>query len=73
MPVVTAIAAGNRVMLKPSEFTPTINALIEEILGSLFSKDQVAVVNGDAAIGGAFSALPFDHRRGKWHRGLSWH
>lgn len=61
MPVVTAMAAGNRVMLKPSEFTPTINALIEEMLGSLFPADQVAVVNGDAAVGAAFSALPFDH------------
>lgn len=61
MPVVTAMAAGNRVMLKPSEFTPMINALIEEMLGSLFPTDQVAVVNGDAAVGGAFSALPFDH------------
>ncbi len=61
MPVVTAMAAGNRVMLKPSEFTPTINALLEEMLGSLFPADQIAVVNGDAAIGAAFSALPFDH------------
>ena len=61
MPVVTAMAAGNRVMLKPSEFTPTINALLEEILGSLFPSEQIAVVNGDAAVGAAFSALPFDH------------
>ena len=61
MPVATAIAAGNRVMLKPSEFTPTINALLEEMLGALFPVDQVAVVNGDAAVGAAFSALPFDH------------
>ena len=61
MPVVTAMAAGNRVMLKPSEFTPTINALLEEVLGALFPADQIAVVNGDAAVGAAFSALPFDH------------
>lgn len=61
MPVVTAMAAGNRVMLKPSEFTPTINALLEDILGALFPTDQIAVVNGDAAVGAAFSALPFDH------------
>ncbi|MEO6780706.1 MAG: coniferyl aldehyde dehydrogenase [Bradyrhizobium sp.] len=61
MPVVTAMAAGNRVMLKPSEFTPTINALLEEILGGLFPAEQIAVVNGDAAVGAAFSALPFDH------------
>jgi len=61
MPVATAIAAGNRVMLKPSEFTPTINVLLEELLGALFPADQVAVVNGDAAVGAAFSSLPFDH------------
>ncbi|MCE9681037.1 coniferyl aldehyde dehydrogenase [Halomonas alkalisoli] len=61
MPLATALAAGNRVLLKPSEFTPTINALLEEILGALFSAEQVAVVNGDAAVGAAFSALPFDH------------
>ncbi|MBD3896477.1 coniferyl aldehyde dehydrogenase [Halomonas sp. ML-15] len=61
MPLATALAAGNRVLLKPSEFTPTINSLLEEILGGLFSKEQVAVVNGDAAVGAAFSALPFDH------------
>ncbi|MCE9663271.1 coniferyl aldehyde dehydrogenase [Halomonas sp. M5N1S17] len=61
MPLATALAAGNRVLLKPSEFTPTINALLEELLGALFSAEQVAVVNGDAAVGAAFSALPFDH------------
>jgi coniferyl-aldehyde dehydrogenase len=61
MPVATAMAAGNRVMLKPSEFSPTINALLEEMLGALFPVDQIAVVNGDAAVGAAFSALPFDH------------
>ncbi|APX94209.1 coniferyl aldehyde dehydrogenase [Halomonas sp. 1513] len=61
MPLATALAAGNRVLLKPSEFTPTINALLEEILRTLFSAEQVAVVNGDAAVGAAFSALPFDH------------
>ena len=61
MPVVTAMAAGNRVMLKPSEFTPTINALLQEILGALFPADQIAVVNGDATVGAVFSALAFDH------------
>ena len=36
-------------------------ALLEEILGSVFPIDQVAVVNGDASVGATFSALPFDH------------
>ena len=61
MPLATALAAGNRVILKPSEFTPTINALLEEILGALFAPEQVAVVHGDADVAAAFAALPFDH------------
>jgi coniferyl-aldehyde dehydrogenase len=61
MPVVTAIAAGNRVMLKPSEFTPATNAMLETMLGEIFPEEQVAVVNGDSTVGSAFSALPFDH------------
>lgn len=58
MPVVTAIAAGNRVMLKPSKFTPATNKVIETMLGEIFHKNQVAVVNSDGA---AFSRLAFDH------------
>ncbi|MBY5865333.1 coniferyl aldehyde dehydrogenase [Rhizobium leguminosarum] len=61
MPVATAIAAGNRVMLKPSEFTPVTNALLAKMFGEIFSEDQFAVVTGDAAVGAAFTALPFDH------------
>jgi len=58
MPVVTAIAAGNRVMLKPSNFAPATNAVLAAMIGEIFSADQVAVVEGDGA---AFSSLPFDH------------
>ena len=58
MPVVTAIAAGNRVMLKPSKFTPATNALLASMIGEIFPEEQVAVVSGDGA---AFSSLPFDH------------
>lgn len=61
MPVITAIAAGNRVMLKPSEFTPVTNALLAKMLEGIFSEEQFAMVTGDAAVGAAFSALPFDH------------
>lgn len=61
MPLATALAAGNRVMLKPSEFTPATNALLEEMLGALFAADQVAIVQGDADVGAAFSGLAFDH------------
>jgi len=56
-----ALAAGNRVMLKLSEHTPATSALMAEIIGALFERDEVAVVLGDAAVGMAFSRLPFDH------------
>ena len=58
MPVVTAIAAGNRVMLKPSKFSPATNAVIASIVSDIFPVDQVTVVDGDGA---AFSSLSFDH------------
>ncbi len=61
MPLVAALAAGNHVMLKPSEHTPRTSALLKEFLGSLFPETKVAVVLGDAEVAAAFSALPFDH------------
>jgi coniferyl-aldehyde dehydrogenase len=61
MPLATAIAAGNRVMVKPSEFTPRTSALMASMLSELFSEDEVAVVIGGPELGAAFSALPFDH------------
>ncbi len=61
MPLATALAAGNRVMLKPSELTPRTNALLAAFLGELFPPTQVSVVTGDATVGAEFSALPFDH------------
>lgn len=61
MPLATAIAAGNRAMIKPSEFTPAASELLTAMLADTFPQDQVAVVTGSAAVGAAFSALPFDH------------
>jgi hypothetical protein len=58
MPVVTAIAAGNRVMLKPSKLTPATNAVLASMLSEVFPPEQVTIVSGD---GSAFSSLPFDH------------
>ena len=58
MPVVTAIAAGNRVMLKPSKLTPATNAVLASMLSEVFPQEQVTIVSGD---GSAFSSLPFDH------------
>jgi coniferyl-aldehyde dehydrogenase len=61
MPLATALAAGNRVMIKPSEFTPETSRVLAELIASIFSEDEVAVVNGDATVGAAFASLPFDH------------
>lgn len=61
LPLATAIAAGNRALIKPSEYTPATSSLLERMLGQAFAPEQVAVFTGDAAVGQAFSALPFDH------------
>ena len=61
LPLATAIAAGNRVMLKPSEFTPATTGLLASMLAETFDEDQVAVVTGDAKVGAEFTSLPFDH------------
>jgi coniferyl-aldehyde dehydrogenase len=61
MPLATALAAGNRAMIKPSELTPATSALLSSMLGQVFPADQVAVVLGDSTVAAAFSTLPFDH------------
>jgi coniferyl-aldehyde dehydrogenase len=61
MPLATALAAGNRVMLKPSELTPRTADAITVMLGETFSDDEVFVATGGPDVGAAISALPFDH------------
>ncbi len=60
-PALAAIAAGNRVMLKPSELTPGFAELLQRLVGESFSAAEVAVVTGSATVGRAFVELPFDH------------
>lgn len=60
-PAVAAIAAGNRVMIKPSELTPRFAELLRQIVAESFAEDEMAVVTGDAQTGKAFTELPFDH------------
>jgi acyl-CoA reductase-like NAD-dependent aldehyde dehydrogenase len=60
-PLAAALAAGNRVMLKMSEFTPRTGELLAELIARHFTADDVAVVLGDAAVGADFARLPFDH------------
>jgi coniferyl-aldehyde dehydrogenase len=61
IPLVDAIAAGNHVMIKPSEFTPRTSALIRKLCAEVFPAERVAVIEGDASVGAAFTTLPFDH------------
>ncbi|MEJ8811367.1 coniferyl aldehyde dehydrogenase [Variovorax ureilyticus] len=60
-PAATALAAGNRVLLKPSELTPRTSALLAELVARTFGEDEFAVVQGDADVASRFAALPFDH------------
>ncbi|WP_295717605.1 coniferyl aldehyde dehydrogenase [uncultured Halovibrio sp.] len=60
-PLTAALAAGNRVMLKLSEFTPATSAMLERLLHETFPSDLVTVINGEADVAQAFSSQPFDH------------
>ena len=60
-PLAGALAAGNRVMIKMSEFTPKTGELFAQLIAKYFSPDHVTVVNGGADVAREFSALPFDH------------
>jgi coniferyl-aldehyde dehydrogenase len=61
LPVLAALAAGNTVMLKPSELTPKTSALLARMVAQHFAPDEFAVVSGGPDVGDAFSRLPFDH------------
>lgn len=60
-PLVSALAAGNTAIIKPSEFAPHTAKLVEECISSLFPNDEVAVFAGGSEVGQALLALPFDH------------
>ena len=60
-PLVSAIAAGNCAILKPSEFTPHSTAFLSKLLAGLFPEEEVALVEGLADTAQALLALPFDH------------
>jgi len=60
-PLVDALAAGNRAIIKPSELTPRFSDLLVRIVAERFSPDSVTVVTGGPDVAEAFSSLPFDH------------
>ncbi|MBY8827750.1 coniferyl aldehyde dehydrogenase [Hephaestia mangrovi] len=60
-PIAGAFAAGNRVMVKTSEFTPRTAALFEEVVSDYFPSEELAFFSGGPEVGKAFAELPFDH------------
>jgi coniferyl-aldehyde dehydrogenase len=60
-PLAGVLAAGNRVMIKPSEFTPATSELMARMFAEAFSTEEIAVVTGGPEVGQAFAALAFDH------------
>ncbi|NEO15167.1 MULTISPECIES: coniferyl aldehyde dehydrogenase [unclassified Moorena] len=58
-PAIQALAAGNRVMIKMSEFTPNANQMLRKVVETI--SDHIVIIEGEADMGAAFSALPFDH------------
>ena len=61
VPLAAAIAAGNHVMLKPSEHTARTSELLRSLLDEVFPADRVATILGATDVATAFAALPFDH------------
>lgn len=60
-PLMQVLAAGNRAMIKPSEFTPATSGRMRELVADVFDEDEVSVITGGPDVAQAFSSLPFDH------------
>ena len=60
-PMIGAVAAGNTVMIKMSEYTPKLSALFAQMMAEVFKPEEVFVATGGVEVARAFSALPFDH------------
>ena len=60
-PAASVLASGNRIMAKPSEFTPQTAQLIKDAVAKYFDESEFAVVLGGPEVGAEFTKLPFDH------------
>ncbi|WP_296315840.1 aldehyde dehydrogenase family protein [Winogradskyella sp. UBA3174] len=60
-PLVAAIAAGNTVIIKPSEMTPHSSALMAKIITEVFTENEVALVEGEVEVSTELLKLPFNH------------
>lgn len=61
LPLMTSLAAGNRAMIKLSEFTPATNKALKAMLAEVFSEQQVAIIEGEVDVSSAFAETPWDH------------
>lgn len=61
LPLVGALAAGNRVMLKLSEYSPATNEVLRGLLAEAFQEDEVAVIQGGVDVSTRFAEQPWDH------------
>jgi coniferyl-aldehyde dehydrogenase len=61
MPLVGALGAGNRAMIKPSEYTPKFSQLLKDVLAKGFTDEEIFVATGGVDVASAFSSLKFDH------------
>ncbi len=60
-PLADVLGAGNRAMIKPSEFTPHTSEVMQRLFAQYFDESEVAIVTGGPEVGAAFSSMTFDH------------
>jgi coniferyl-aldehyde dehydrogenase len=60
-PLADILAAGNRSIIKPSEFTPSVSDVMAEVIREAYDEKEVAIFTGGPEVGAAFTSLPFDH------------
>lgn len=60
-PTIDAVAAGNRVVVKPSELAPACGQVLAQMIADSFAEDEVVVINGDLELSRHFASLPWDH------------
>ncbi|MFY0605548.1 MAG: aldehyde dehydrogenase family protein [Cyclobacteriaceae bacterium] len=60
-PIISAVAAGNTVVFKPSEFTPASNKVVGQMIDELFDPEEVCMIEGEVDVATKLLALPFDH------------
>ena len=60
-PLAGVFAAGNRCMIKPSEFTEATSELMKSVIAQYYDEEEMAVITGGPEVGAEFTKLPFDH------------